>query len=162
MRIIHWLFVVSVLMFISGIGFIIASARTRQAGTAAPAAVALQPPVASVKQIMAGIVMPSAASIWDSVSTIVDAKGVQENQPRTDEEWARVGANAAALIESANLLLVGNRPVDQGDWVKMAKAMADAAQIALKATVDKQPEGILEAGEKINQTCDNCHQKYQR
>jgi len=40
--------------------------------------------------------------------------------------------------------------------------MADAGQIALKASVDKKPEGILEAGEKINQTCDNCHQKYQR
>jgi hypothetical protein len=161
MRTVHWLFLVSVALFISGIGFIIASARTTQVEAVAPPAPSL-PPVASVKQIMAGIVMPSAASIWDSVSTIVDAKGVQENQPRTDEEWAGVGANAAALIESANLLLVGNRPVDQGDWVKMSKAMADAGRIALKAAADKNPEGILEAGEAINQTCDNCHQKYQR
>ena len=163
MRTVHWLFIVSVLLFVSGIGFIIASARTRQGeATAAPAVVAALPPVASVKQIMAGIVMPSAASIWDSVSTIVDAKGVQENQPRTDEEWARVGAHAAALIESANMLTIGKRAVDQGDWVKMAKDMADAAQTALKATTDKNPEGILAAGEKINETCDNCHQKYQR
>jgi hypothetical protein len=162
MRTVHWLFLVSVALFISGIGFIIASARSTQVEAAAPASAPSLPPVATVKQIMAGIVMPSAASIWDSVSTIVDAKGVQENQPRTDEEWARVGANAAALIESANLLLVGDRPVDQGDGVKMAKAMADAGQIALKATVEKKPEGILEAGEAINQTCDNCHQKYQR
>src|SRR5262245_58102793 len=161
MRTVHWLFLVSAALFISGIGFIIASGRTPQVEAAAPPP-ATPAPVASVKQIMAGIVMPSAASIWDSVSTIVDAKGVQENQPRTDEEWARVGASAAALIESANLLLMGNRPVDQGDWVKMAKAMADAAQIALKATAEKKPEGILEAGEKINKTCDDCHQKYQR
>jgi hypothetical protein len=124
--------------------------------------VAVQPPVASAKQIMAGIVMPAANVIFDSVSTIVDAKGVQENQPRTEEEWARVGTNAAALIESANMLLIGNRAVDQGDWVKMAKAMADAGQIALKAADAKKPEGILEAGEAINQSCDNCHQKYQR
>jgi hypothetical protein len=161
MRIANWLFLVSAALFISGIGFIIASGRTSQVEAAAPPAPAL-PPVATVKQIMAGIVMPSAASIWDSVSTIVDAKGVQENQPRTDEEWARVGANAAALIESANMLLIGNRAVDQGDWVKMAKAMADAGQTALTATTDKNPEGILAAGETINQTCDNCHQKYQR
>jgi hypothetical protein len=161
MRTVHWLFLVSVALFISGIGFIIASGRTPRVEAAAPPAPSL-PPVATVKQIMAGIVMPSAASIWDSVSTIVDAKGVQENQPRTDEEWAAVGANAAALIESANMLTVGNRAVDQGDWVKMAKAMADASQIALKATTDKNPEGILAAGEKINETCDNCHQKYQR
>jgi len=162
MRTVHWLFLVGVALFISGIGFIIASARTTQVEAAAPAAAPSLPPVATVKQIMAGIVMPSAASIWDSVSTIVDAKGVQDNQPRTDEEWARVGASAAALIESANLLTVGKRAVDQGDWVKMSRAMADAAQIALKATAEKKPEGILEAGEKINETCDNCHQKYQR
>jgi len=161
MRTVHWLFGVSVALFISGIGFIIASGRTAQVEAAAPPAPSL-PPVASVKQIMAGIVTPSAYVVFDSVSTIVDANGVQENQPRTDEEWARVGANAAALIESANMLLIGNRAVDQGDWVKMAKAMADAGQIALKAAEAKSPEGILEAGETINQSCDNCHQKYQR
>jgi hypothetical protein len=161
MRTVHWLFVVSVALFISGIGFIIASGRTAQVEAAAPPAPAL-PPVASVKQIMAGIVTPAAYVVFDSVSTIVDAKGVQENQPRTDEEWARVGANAAVLIESANMLLIGNRAVDQGDWVKRAKAMADAGQTALKAAEAKSPEGILEAGEIINQSCDNCHQKYQR
>ena len=163
MRTVHWLFLVSVALFISGIGFIIASARTRDvAPVSAPSTAPALPPVATVKQIMAGIVMPSAAKVWDSVSTIVDKNGVQENVPKTDEEWAVVGASAAALIESANLLTIGNRAVDQGDWVKMAKAMADASQIALKATQDKKPEGILEAGEAINQTCDNCHQKYQR
>ena len=57
---------------------------------------------------------------------------------------------------------MGNRAVDQGDWVTMTKAMADAGQMALKATTDKNPEGILAAGETINKTCDNCHQKYQR
>ena len=161
MRIANWLFLVSAALFISGIGFIIVSGRTSQVEAAAPPAPSL-PPVASVKQIMAGIVMPAAAKVWDSVSTIVDKDGVQENVPKTDEEWAVVGANAAALIESANLLTVGKRAVDQGDWVKMAKDMADAAQTALKATTDKNPDGILAAGEKINETCDNCHQKYQR
>jgi hypothetical protein len=111
---------------------------------------------------MTGIVMPAAYVVFDSVSTIVDAKGVQENQPRTEEEWATVGASAAVLIESANMLLIGNRAVDQGDWVKMSRAMADAGQIALKAADAKSPEGILEAGEAINTSCDNCHQKYQR
>lgn len=162
MRTVHWLFVVSAALFISGIGFIIASGRTSQVEAAAPPPVPALTPVASVKQIMAGIVMPTAYVVFDSVSTIVDAKGIQENQPRTDEEWARVGANAAALIESANMLLIGSRAVDQGDWVTMAKAMADAGQIALKAADSKNPEGILEAGEAINQSCDNCHEKYQR
>lgn len=162
MRTVHWLFAVSVALFISGIGFIIASGRASKVEAAAPPPAPSLPPVASVKQIMAGIVMPAAYVVFDSVSTIVDAKGVQENQPRTDEEWAIVGANAAVLIESANMLLIGNRAVDQGDWVKMANAMADAGRIALKAAEGKSPEGILEAGEAINQSCDSCHEKYQR
>ena len=70
-------------------------------------------PVATVKQIMAGITMPAAYVVFDSVATIVSAAGTEEKQPRTDEEWAAVGAGAAALIESANLLLMGDRPVDQ-------------------------------------------------
>jgi hypothetical protein len=163
MRIVNWLFVVSAALFISGIGFIIASARTTQVEAAPPAPqVATLTPVASVRQLMVGIVTPAAYVVFDSVSTVVDAKGTTEKQPKTDEEWAAVGSAAAALIESANLLLIGNRPIDQGDWVTMSKAMADAGQTALKAAEAKSPEGILESGEAINTSCDNCHQKYQR
>jgi hypothetical protein len=162
MRTVNWLFAVSVALFISGIGFIIASGRASKVEAAAPPPAPSLPAVASVKQLMIGIVTPAAYVVFDSVSTIVDAKGVQENQPRTDEEWTRVGANATALIEAANMLLIGNRPVDQGDWVKMSKAMADAGQTALTAAEARSPEGILEAGEAINMSCDTCHQKYQR
>ena len=161
MRIVHWLFLVSVALFISGIGFIIASARTGQSEAAAPKGPTVTP-VATVKQILAGLPTPAAYVVFDSVATYVDSKGGLEKQPRTDEEWAAVGAGAAALIESANLLLMGNRPIDQGDWVTMTKAMADAGQTALKAAEAKNPEGILAAGETINQTCDTCHEKYSR
>jgi hypothetical protein len=162
MRTVHWLFLVSVALFISGIGFIIASARGGQPGAAPDEQGPPVIPVATVKQIMAGITMPAAYVVFDSVATIVSAAGTEERQPRTDEEWAAVGAGAAALIESANLLLMGDRPVDQGDWVKMTQAMADAGKTALKAAEAKSPEGILAAGETINMTCDNCHEKYQR
>lgn len=162
MRTVHWLFLVSVALFISGIGFIIASGRTSRVEAAAPPPAPSLPPVASVKQLMIGVVTPAAYVVFDSVSTIVDAKGVQENQPRTDEEWTRVGASAAMLIESANMLLIGTRAIDQGDWVTMSKAMADAGRMALEAAEAKDAEGILAAGEVINMSCDNCHQKYQR
>ena len=82
-RTLQWLFLVSVLLFVSGIGFVIAAGRTvraapASAGAAGPTAV---PPVATVKQVMRGMTMPTAAAIWDSVSTIVDLKGVTENVP---------------------------------------------------------------------------------
>ena len=161
MRMVHWLFVVSVLLFVSGIGFIVAGARTAQRASPVEAAPATTP-VASVKQIMRGIVAPSATVVFDSVGTIVSAAGIEEKAPKNEEEWAAVGASAAALVESGNLLVMGDRAVDRGDWIKMSQALADAGMAALKAADAKNAEGILSAGEAVNTSCDNCHQKYQR
>jgi hypothetical protein len=162
MRIVHWLFLISAALFISGIGFIVAGARAAQretpGGTQAPQVTA----VASVKQIMDAIVQPAATVIFDSVGTIVDSTGIHEKQPVTDAEWAVVGASAAALVESGNLLIMGDRAVDQQDWVKMSKALADAGLLVLKATDAKDPMGVLAAGETLNASCDFCHERYSR
>jgi hypothetical protein len=162
MRIINWLFGISAALFISGIGFIVAGARAEQRAAPAEAAAPSIAPVASVKHIMDGIVQPSALVVFESVSTIVDATGIHEKKPTTDAEWAAVAASAAAIVESANLLLMGDRAVDREDWVKMTRAMADAGLQALKATDAKSAEGILAAGEPLNASCDACHQRYQR
>jgi cytochrome c556 len=37
-----------------------------------------------------------------------------------------------------------------------------AGKNALKATQDKSPNGVLAAGEALNESCDNCHAKYKR
>jgi len=160
MRTVYWLFLVSVALFVSGIGFLIAGAGPiKEARTAElPPTVA----VASVRQIMNGIVRPAAREVFASVGTIISADGVEEREPRTDEEWAAVGNSAAALVESANLLMMDGRAIDKGDWTKMSKAMADAAIVALKAIEAKDKEALLASGEGINESCDACHQRYQR
>jgi len=162
MKTVHWLFVVSAALFISGIGFIIAGARASQGAVPAAAAAPPPPAVATVQQIMRGIVGPAANVVFESVSTTVSAAGIEEKQPKTDAEWLEVSSSAAALVESANLLVAGDRSIDKGEWVTMAKAMADAGMVALKATQAKDPAGVLAAGEAINTSCDNCHRKYQR
>ena len=161
MRIVHWLFVVSVALFVSGIGFVIAGARSARAAVPVDAPVTTTP-VASVKQIMKGIVAPAATVVFNSVSTTVSFKGIEERAPHSDEEWEVVGNSAAALVESGNLLLMGSRAVDKGDWVTMSQALIDAGKVALKATQEKSAEGVLGAGEAVNMSCDNCHRKYQR
>jgi len=161
MRIVHWLFVVSVALFVSGIGFVIAGARSARAAVAVDTPVTTTP-VASVKQIMKGIVAPAATVVFNSVSTTVSFKGIEERAPHSDEEWEVVGNSAAALVESGNLLLMGSRAVDKGDWVTMSQALIDAGKVALKATQEKSAEGVLGAGEAVNMSCDNCHRKYQR
>jgi hypothetical protein len=162
MRTVYWLFVVSVALFIGGIAFVIAGARTaRLAQPAEPAAVA-GTPVASVRQIMTGIVAPAATVVYDAVATTITAAGVEEVRPQNDAEWARVADSAAALAESGNLMLLPGRAVDQGDWATISKALTEAATVALKAAEAKDADGILNAGSAINDTCDNCHAKYQR
>ena len=163
-RTLQWLFLVSVLLFVFGIGFVIAAGRTLRT-TPASATAAAAPaiaPVATTRQVMRGMTMPAAATIWDSVSTIVDDKGVTENVPKNDAEWAVVGASAAVLAESANMLMTGDRAVDKADWIKFATALRDSAQTALKAADAKDAAGILAVGEVINASCDACHERYQR
>ena len=162
MRMVHWLFVVSVALFVSGIGLVIAGARAARQAPAAQTVAVMVTPVASVKQIMQGIVQPAATAVFNAVSTSVTAKGTKEIAPHTEEEWEKLGNSAAALIESGNLLLIGNRAVDRVDWVKMSQAQIDAGKIVLKAVQAKSAEGVLAAGEAVNESCDNCHRKYQR
>ena len=163
-RAVYWLFIVSAALFVSGVGFVIAGARATLR-TAPPPVAADTPKIesaATVKQIMRALVMPAAATIWDSVATTVSKEGIVETKPENDEAWATVAASAAMLAESANLLLDSHRAPDKGDWAKMAKAMADAANVARKAAESKSTEGILEVGDTLNQTCDNCHGRYSR
>ena len=58
--------------------------------------------------------------------------------------------------------LMGDRAVDNGDWTTLSRQLIDAANTALKAAEAKSAEGILDSGSAINDTCDNCHAKYQR
>ena len=161
MRMVHWLFVVSVALFVSGIGFVIAAGRSAPAAAAEPEA----PPVVavgSIKQIMAGITGPAASVVYNAVGTVINSEGIKEIAPQNDDEWAVVANGAAALVESGNLLLIGHRVVDNGDWITMARAMIEKATVALKAAEAKSTEGLLASGGDINTTCDNCHAKYQR
>ena len=160
MRTVHWLFVVSVALFISGIAFVVAGERT--ARLAPRAEVTVITPIGSIKQIMNGITAPASTVIYGAVGTTVTAKGMEETAPRNDKEWAAVGTSAAALAESGNLLLMGGRAVDNGDWTKMARELVAASKLALEAAEGKSTDGILSAGGAINETCDRCHEKYKR
>jgi hypothetical protein len=163
MRPVNWLFVISVALFVSGIAFVIAGERTARAATPTGAAAAPEvAPVATVKQIMIGITNPAAFVVYEAVGTKSSAKGIEEIAPQNDEEWAKVGSAGAAVVESGNLMLTGNRAIDTGDWVKMTRDMMEQGQKAMKAAEAKDKDGIVAAGGDLNTTCDNCHARYSR
>jgi hypothetical protein len=164
MRTIYWLFGISVALFISGIGFVIAGERTARAATPAAAGgpAVDTAPVATIKQIMIGITNPAAFAVYEAVGTKSSAAGVEEIAPQNDEEWAKVGSAGAAVVESGNLMLMGDRAIDKGDWVKMTRDMMEQGKAAMKAAEAKDKDKIVEAGGELNTTCDNCHARYQR
>jgi hypothetical protein len=163
MKTLYWLFGVSVALFIGGIAFIIAGERTVRAATPAAAAATVDTtPVATVKQIMIGITNPAAFVVYEAVGTKSSAKGIEEIAPQNDEEWAKVGSAGAAVVESGNLMLTGNRAIDKGDWVKMTHDMMEQGKKAMAAAEAKDKDGIVAAGGDLNTTCDNCHARYSR
>ena len=142
-------------------------------------------PTATVKDIMDSVVDPSADYLWDSVATIVSAAGVEERAPKTDKEWADVRKQAVQLVEATNLLIMEGRRVakpgekaenpdvelgpeeietlingDRQAWIGFAHALHDAAMVAFKATDARNAQGLLDAGEGIDEACENCHLKY--
>jgi hypothetical protein len=114
-----------------------------------------------VLEIMDGIVSPAAQVVYDSVATIVDKDGVKELRPQNDREWQRVAGNAAVLIEASQMLVMEGRARESEDWAIIAKAMGDAAVKVREAAQKKDPQGILDTGEELNNSCDNCHRKFQ-
>jgi hypothetical protein len=121
------------------------------------------------------------------VSTSVTSAGIEEKQPRTAEEWSEVRKQALILTEAANLLLMDGRHVaregnqledhgtegnlsaeeseqaikaDRVTFETFAKALRDVGKAMLVAADDRKPQGILDAGDTMDQVCEGCHLKF--
>ena len=117
-------------------------------------------PVADVKQLMTAVVDPAADVIWGSVGTIVSEKGTEERAPQTDEEWAAVLNSAYVISESGNLMMMGSRAKDTGEWMKQSQALIDVGIQTIKAAEAKDKDAIFKLGGDIYDVCARCHQTY--
>lgn len=142
-------------------------------------------PTATVKDIMDALVDPGSDYIWDSVETVVSAKGTEEKAPRTDEDWKAVRNHAIMLIEATNLLQMPGRHVaksgekaddpkvelspeqieglinkDRAAWIKYAHGLHDATMKTLEAVDAKDKDKLLDVGNDIDEACEKCHLQY--
>jgi hypothetical protein len=140
---------------------------------------------ATVKDLMDSIVDPGSDYLWDAVETTVSAKGVEEKYPKTDEEWKQVRRHAIMLLEATNLLQIPGRHVarpgekaddpkvelapeqieelinkDRASWINYAHGLHDATLAAFKSIEAKDKDGLLDAGNGIDQACEKCHLQY--
>lgn len=117
-------------------------------------------PVADLKQLMQNVVEPPADAFWDAVGWIDDAGGSHEIAPATAEEWDAVRNHAYAIAESGNLMMVGSRAKDGGEWMQLAVALVEAGQKAIRAAESRDKMAVFDAGAEVYDACTNCHAKY--
>ena len=142
-------------------------------------------PIATIKDLMDGTVDPSADEVWRSVETVTSAAGIEEHQPRTDQEWKDVRNHAIRVLEATNLIIMDGRKVanpgeksenpgielgpeeiqmlideDRPTLIQRAHALHDAGMKALAAIDKKDVDGLSDAGEAIDEACEQCHLKY--
>jgi len=142
-------------------------------------------PVASIREVMNSVIDPNVDVVWNAVKTVIDHGKPTEHAPANDEEWAAVRHSAMTVSEGANLLMMPGRAVappgagslspgielapDQvralidkspSGWNQFARALQDALQPAIAAIDKKDPEALFEAGDKIDEVCESCHQVF--
>ena len=175
----------AVLLF--GVGVALSSACQRSTEPPAPRAAANPAfvPAATIKDLMLGLIDTSADAVWLAVTTTVADQGIVETRPKNEDEWMQVRYGALRLAEAANLLLIPGRRValpgeksvapgielepeemqvmidkDRAGWNQRARALHDAAMLAVKAADARDPDKIFEVGETIEHACEGCHRQY--
>ncbi len=116
--------------------------------------------VADVKQLMASVLEPAADEYWDGVGTVIDHTGTTEIRPETNEDWDALVNHAFVIAESGNLLMLGTRPKDGGEWMKMSRALVDVGEKAIRAAASHDPQAVFDVGAEVYDVCTACHSKY--
>jgi hypothetical protein len=134
---------------------------------------------------MNSVIDPNVDVVWNAVKTDIDHGKQIEHAPKNDDEWAAVRHSAITVAEGANLLMMPDRAVapqgavslspgielapDQiralidknpAGFAQFARALQDSLQPALAAIDKKDALALFEAGDKIDEVCESCHQTY--
>jgi hypothetical protein len=117
----------------------------------APAQASMRP-VASVADLMHGLVIPASDVVFTAAST----------PPTKAADWENVRVQALLVAESANLLMMAGRGPDRTQWNQMANAQFEAALVAVDAAKKKDVKALETASDSLYGTCDNCHSKYMK
>lgn len=108
--------------------------------------------VATVKQVMRGIVIPASDLFFKAA----------RNPPSDDAGWNAVQLQALTVAEGANLLMIGNRPIDRAEWMRLARVLVEAAAEAADAAGKKDGTALSALGDKVHESCEGCHAKYMK
>ena len=106
--------------------------------------------LANVRELHDLMISPASDAVFEASS----------NQPLDANGWTTARNQALVLAESGNLLMVGARVRDNGNWMKMSRAMVDAAALAASAAEKKDAMALEAATDAITVSCMECHRPY--
>ena len=144
-------------------------------------------PVVSVKELMRDLIDPLADNIFEAVKYDVDSKATIATEPRTQDDWDKVRVGAVAMAEGVYLLKVRRPFTPAGDhnnsagpdfwelspeqitakvaadpvlWDAKIEALRNVGLEVLEIVKKKDVKALFEAGEDLDQACENCHIEY--
>jgi hypothetical protein len=106
--------------------------------------------LASVRELHDIMISPASDAVFAASS----------NQPLDAKGWTDARNQAIVLAESGNLLMLGTRVRDNANWMKMSRAMVDAAALAAAAAEKKDAKAFETATDSITIACMECHRPY--
>ncbi|HTA46269.1 MAG TPA: cytochrome c [Bryobacteraceae bacterium] len=159
----------------------------RTAATAAPVTASTAgpqpdfPPTGNLSQLMRGIMFPNSNIIF-TVQTHNPAEKKKAGDAATADggfNWSMWGSDlysgweivdyaAIALAESAPLMLTPGRrcengkpvPVNDPDWIRFTKEMADVGRAAYRASQTRNQEKVSDISGDVADACLHCHQVF--
>jgi hypothetical protein len=112
----------------------------------------------SINEVMVGPLDHAAHELWNVA--------LEENEPRTDEDWVELEHHATTLLTLATTIKIPGTGVGdalwvQGDeWSRYADELSVAAMTAVEATRAKDLPALLAAGDQLLPSCLGCHSVY--
>jgi len=106
--------------------------------------------VANSMQLHDILITPASDAVFEASS----------NPPKDEKGWTVARNQALLLAEGANLLMMGSRVRDNGNWMKMSRALVDAAALAATAAEKKDAQALEAAADPITVACMECHRPY--
>ena len=149
--------------------FLLAGVTTAQAPSSEP--------IATLAQLMRGIMFPNSNLIFDVQSR--DPAAPPDDQGRGTVSatfssiytgWPVVENASLALAEAANLLMLPGRMCENGrpaplamdDWAGLARGLEDAGRKAYEVAQTQDLDAMIEVTNDIAGACENCHMIYRR
>src|ERR1700683_399819 len=93
--------------------------------------------IATIQDLMDSEIDPAADFIWGSVGTVITAAGVEDRQPRTNEQWNELRRKTIILVEATNLLIMPGRHVASKEFPSAGSGVLSSIDIEHKLASDR-------------------------